>query len=744
MTDSRIKGFYRMSIDERVRDLAGRGFLDGAQVDRLLAGEPLLSPAAADRMSENVIAVFGLPFCVAPNFVVDGKDYLVPMVIEEPSVVAGVSGAARLFRDSGGFTTAAEDALLIGQVQLTGMTDADQAMRMLAGAKVELQNLADASQPRLVARGGGVREIEVFSHQLPDGRSSVVLHLLVDTCDAMGANVVNAMCEALAPRVEEVGGGKVVLRILSNLADRAVVTVRGCVAPAALAAEEFPGDAVRDAIVLADQLAQVDPYRATTHNKGIMNGVDALAIATGNDWRAIEAGAHAYAARSGHYRALTRWQVAPDGWLEGELSLPLKLGVVGASLQANPGAMLGLSIAGVKSARELAGLMAATGLAQNFAALRALAAAGIQQGHMRLHARSVAATAGVPEEHFDAVVAGLIDSGEIKLWKAAEIVEAIGAAEQEPSTPREAGAEGVAAGKVILLGEHAVVYGREALALPIEAAISATVSDGANGIRLTVADWDIEEHWEAGKAPTDGAAPVVDRIVQALEVGARGLDIRVASRIPIAMGLGSSAAFAVAVIRALDAYLGLGQDDTQIDALAFRCEELTHGTPSGVDNHLATFGQAVRFRRGDRVRPLKLSAMPPLVVAASGIRGITRDQVAGVRARYERSRSLYEGLFDEMGRIAGDGAEALIQCDYERLGELMNVCHGLLNAIGVSHPELEKMVSIARQSGALGAKLTGAGGGGSIVALCPGKVREVSSALRDAGYTVIPMQAGKD
>jgi len=232
--------------------------------------------------------------------------------------------------------------------------------------------------------------------------------------------------------------------------------------------------------------------------------------------------------------------------------------------------------------------------------------------------------------------------------------------------------------------------------------------------------------------------------LQALEVGTRGLDIRVASRIPIAMGLGSSAAFAVAVIRALDAYLGLGQDDAEIDALAFRCEELTHGTPSGVDNHLATFGQAVRFRRGERVRPLELSAMPPLVVAASGIRGITREQVAGVRARYERSQSLYEGIFDEMGRIAGDGAQALIQGDYERLGELMNVGHGLLNAIGVSHPDLEKMVSIARQSGALGAKLTGAGGGGSIVALCPGKVREVSSALRDAGYTVIPMQAGKD
>jgi hydroxymethylglutaryl-CoA reductase len=733
-----------MSIDERVKDLEGRGFLDSGQADRLLAGEPLLSPAAADRMSENVIGVFGLPFCVAPNFVVDGKDYLVPMVIEEPSVVAGVSGAARLFRDSGGFTTAAEDALLIGQVQLTGMADPDEALRMLAGAKNEFQRLADASQPRLVERGGGVREIEIYKHELPDGRWSVVLHLLVDTCDAMGANVVNAMCETLAPRVEKVGGGKVVLRILSNLADRAVVTVRGRVAPAALATGEFPGDAVRDAIVLADQLAQVDPYRATTHNKGIMNGVDALAIATGNDWRAIEAGAHAYAARSGLYRALTRWQVAPDGWLEGEMSLPLKIGVVGASLQANPGAMLGLSIAGVTSARELAGLMAATGLAQNFAALRALAAAGIQQGHMRLHARSVAATAGVPEKHFDAVVAGLIDSGEIKLWKAAEIAEALCSAEEDPATPHEACAEGVAAGKVILLGEHAVVYGREALALPIEAAISATVSEKANGIRLTVADWDIEEHWEAGKAPTDGAAPVIDRILQALGVGGRGLDIRVASRIPIAMGLGSSAAFAVAVIRALDAYLGLGQDDAEIDALAFRCEELTHGTPSGVDNHLATFGRAVRFRRGERVRPLELSAMPPLVVAASGIRGITRDQVAGVRARYERSQSLYEGLFDEMGRIAGDGAQALIQGNYERLGELMNVCHGLLNAIGVSHPELEKMVSIARQSGALGAKLTGAGGGGSIVALCPGKVREVSSALRGAGYAVIPMQVGKD
>jgi hydroxymethylglutaryl-CoA reductase len=665
------------------------------------------------------------------------------MVIEEPSVVAGVSGAAKLFRASGGFRTSSEEALLIGQIQLTGSDDPDESIRALAARTGDLVQLAESAQPRLVERGGGVRDIEYCKHRLTDGSWSVVLHLLVDTRDAMGANAVNTLCETLAPAVEKIGGGRVVLRILSNLADRAVVTARCTLTADALATGGFSGEAVRDAIVLADQLARVDRYRAATHNKGIMNGVDALAIATGNDWRAVEAAAHAFAARSGRYRSLSEWSVLASGELAGEITIPLKVGVVGGSLQANPGALLGLSIAATASARELAGLMAATGLAQNFAALRALASAGIQHGHMRLHARSVAASAGVPAEHFDRVVARLIESGDIKSWKAEEIAAGL-RAQDAPAATAEWPARGRAAGKVILLGEHAVVYGREAFALPIPDAVTASLAENPDAVTLTVADWDLREQWPPGQPPAGGAAAVVDLIMRALDVADRGFDIVVSSRIPMAMGLGSSAAFAVAVIRAFDALLELGLDDVEIDRLALRCEELTHGTPSGIDNNIATFAKPVLFRRGERARPLDLREPPPLVVAASGIRGITRHQVAAVRARYDRNRALFGALFDEIGELTGAGANALVHADYERLGDLMNVGHGLLNAIGVSHPELEKMVSLARDAGASGAKLTGAGGGGSIVALCPGKVREVGEALRASGYPVISMQAEND
>jgi len=740
MKSSRIKGLHRLPIADRISTLSERGFLDPESARLLSLGEPLLPQQTADRMIENVIGVFGLPFGIAPNFVVNDKDYLVPMVVEEPSIIAGVSGAAKLVRDSDGFKATSMDPVLIGQVQIVGVEDPDKAVQALFAEQAELITLANSFHPKLVARGGGARDIEYFKYRLPDGDWTVVLHLLVDTRDAMGANIVNTMCEGLGPRVEEICGGNVVLRILSNLADKSLVTATVSITLSSLATANHSAEFVRDGIVLANDFAIADPYRAATHNKGIMNGIDALAIATGNDWRAIEAGTHAFAARGSAYRALTAWKVAQNGDLQGALTLPLKVGIVGGALTSNPGARTGLQITGVESATELGELMAATGLAQNLAALRALVTTGIQEGHMRLHARSVAAAAGVPETKFDAVVESMIESGEVKTWKAEQLVE------EATDVIDEHAATGKACGKVILLGEHAAVYDRQALALPILDAVTVQVAKRDAGVRLSIPGWRIDDGWSPGDAVPDGAAAVVGLVMDELGVGNGSFDVRAQSRIPIGMGLGSSAAFAVAVIRAFNELFGRQMTDTHVDRLAFRCEELTHGTPSGIDNNLAVFGQPVLYSKGSRTRtrPIPLSETPPLVIASSGIRGNTRDMVAGVGERYERNDVLYKTIFDEIDEISEAGAAALQEKDYELLGSLMNVCHGFLNAIEVSTPELETMIRIARDAGAAGAKLTGAGGGGSIVALCPGKVDDVAAALSVAGFEIIKMESRKE
>ena len=740
MKNSRINGLHRMSISDRISTLRDRGFLDPEDARALLQGTSALPYRTADRMIENVIGVFGLPFGIATNFLVNDKEYLVPMVVEEPSIVAGVSSAAKLARENGGFAVTSMEPLLIGQIQVVGTQDPDKVMQVLYAEQASLIEIANSIHPRLIERGGGVRDVEYFKYRLPDGDWTIVLHLLVDTQDAMGANIVNSMCEALAAPVKKACGGKVVLRILSNLADKAVVTAIVNFALSSLATKGHSAESVRDGIILANDFALVDPYRAATHNKGIMNGIDALAVATGNDWRAIEAGAHAFAAHAGAYRSLTSWTLAANGDLQGTLTIPLKVGTVGGSLSSNPGARIGLRIAGVGTARELAELMAATGLAQNFAALRALVTTGIQDGHMRLHARSVAAAANVPESQFESVVEIMIETGDIKTWKAKEL--SVGRA---GVTSLDNASTGDACGKVILLGEHAAVYDRHALALPIPSAVTVEVAEKDCGVSLSIPEWKIRARWSEGESVPEGAAAVIALIIKEFDVADRGFDILAASRIPIGMGLGSSAAFAAAAIRAFNILLDRKLTEVQVDRLTFQCEELTHGMPSGVDNHLAVFGEPVLFSKGSsmRTRPIPLGEIPPLVIASSGQRGNTKEQVVAVRSRYEKNETLYTTIFDEIDKMSVAGATALCERDYELLGSLMNVCHGFLNAIEVSTPELEAMIRIARDAGAIGAKLTGAGGGGSIVALCPGKVAQVAGALSGAGYEIIGMESGK-
>jgi hydroxymethylglutaryl-CoA reductase len=743
LTDSRIEHFYRKTIAERIEALADRELMDPESARALLGRTQLLTPEIADKMIENVIGVFGLPFAVAPNFLVNGQDYIVPMVVEEPSIVAGISGAAKIARSSGGFRVTSTDPVLIGQIQLVDIDKPDPAIQALFTASDELIELANSLQPKLLARGGGTKELEFFKYKLPNGSWTIVLHVLVDTRDAMGANLVNSICEGIAPRVEKIANGKACLKILSNLADRSIVTARAIMPLSELAQEGYSAEAVRDGVVLATEFANADPYRAATHNKGIMNGIDAVAIATGNDWRAIEAGAHAYAARSGAYRALTNWSVGNKGDLLGELVMPIKVGTVGGSLKSNPAATLGLRIAGTKTATELAELMGAAGLAQNFAALRALVTDGIQKGHMSLHARSIAVGARTPPALFDRVVDGMIESGDIKRWKAHELIDELqgNLASWEAETSSENAARGTAAGKVILLGEHAVVYDRHALALPLENAVSATVVEASAGVKISIPDWEIEQSFAIDQ-PVKGAAAALALIMRSLGVQDRGFYVRVRSRIPAAMGLGASAALAVAIIRAFDQLLGRDMGDAAVDRLAFECEKLAHGWPSGIDNNIATYGEPVLYSKSSatRTKPISLTQAPPIVIASSGIRGITKDQVAGVRSRYEKSPALFETIFDEIDEISIAGGHALKSCDYDTLGSLMNVCHGYLNALQVSTPELEKMIQIARSHGAVGAKLTGAGGGGSIVALCPNKESEVARALHEAGYQIVRMR----
>jgi hydroxymethylglutaryl-CoA reductase len=411
MSSSRLTGFYRLGVAERRRRIAAHDRLDFTAIDP--GGLPL---EAADGMIENVIGTYALPFAVAVNFVVDGVDALIPMAIEEPSVVAAASNAARMVRPAG-FTTSISAPVMIGQIQITQIADVEAAAAALRDAAAEL--LADARRlvPRLAERGGGPVALEprILAKTSPDG-GVIVVHLHVDCRDAMGANLVNTLCEALADRVAQVAGGELGLRILSNLTDGRMVTVRCHVADALL------GDAdVTGAIAAASRFAELDPYRAATHNKGIMNGVDAVLVATGQDWRAVEAGAHAYAARSGTYRPLAVWREV-DGGLAGELVMPLAVGTVGGALHNHPAARLALELADATHADRLAALAGAAGIATNLAALRALATEGIQRGHMALHARGVARAAGATGDLVDRVAAELSACGDVKPDRAREVL----------------------------------------------------------------------------------------------------------------------------------------------------------------------------------------------------------------------------------------------------------------------------------------------------------------------------------
>ncbi|MGJ7545698.1 hydroxymethylglutaryl-CoA reductase, degradative [Variovorax sp. LT1R16] len=422
--DSRLPNFRSLTPAQRLDHLATVAGLSADDV-ALLRTPGALALSRADGMIENVVGTFELPFGIGGNFQVNGRDYLVPMVVEEPSVVAAASFMAKLAREGGGFEASSTGPIMRAQVQVLGVTDPYGARQALLRGRDRILEIANSRDKVLIGLGGGCRDIEV--HVFPDTPrgAMVVMHLIVDVRDAMGANTVNTMAESVSPLVEELTGGKVRLRILSNLADLRLARARVRLTPEVLKTPERSGEEIVEGVLDAYTFAAVDPYRAATHNKGIMNGIDPVIVATGNDWRAVEAGAHAYACRSGRYTSLTTWEKDTTGALVGTIEMPMPVGLVGGATRTHPLAQLALKILDVKSAQELGEVAVAVGLAQNLGALRALATEGIQRGHMALHARNIALVAGATGDEIDAVARQMASEHDVRTDRAVALLQAL-------------------------------------------------------------------------------------------------------------------------------------------------------------------------------------------------------------------------------------------------------------------------------------------------------------------------------
>ena len=415
---ARLPGFAKLSPTERIEALLKEGLLtwDEAQILKEQKGLPL---SIADQLTENVLSTFDLPFSLAPYFLINGRDYVLPMVTEEPSVVAAASFAAKLIQRSGGFTTQVHQRQMIGEIALTDVKDVEMANKRILEDKETLLQLANEAYPSIVKRGGGARDLWVENKG-----DFLIVYLAVDPKEAMGANMLNTMLEALTDRIQELSSGQALMAILSNLATRSLVSARCTIDFKALSRNPEEAIEIAHRMELASQLAQVDPYRAATHNKGIFNGIDALVLATGNDWRAIEAGAHAYAAQSGPYKGLSHWKSQPEEKkLYGEITLPMPVATKGGSIGLNPTVQVSHRLLGEPSAIELAGIIASLGLAQNFAALKALVTTGIQAGHMKLQARSLALLAGAKEEEVPRLVNQLLENKPFNLEKAQTLLQ---------------------------------------------------------------------------------------------------------------------------------------------------------------------------------------------------------------------------------------------------------------------------------------------------------------------------------
>ena len=735
MDKSRIPNFYKMPISERLEAVYERGLISKKDYMLLKNQQQQLDISSADKMIENVIGVMGMPIGLGLNFLIDNKEYVIPMAVEEPSIVAALSAAAKISRSGGGFSTVCSDPILTGQIQVIGIKNLEQARNDLLSRKQEIIDLANSFHPRMVARGGGAIDFSIKTYPMESFEEEMlVVNIDVNTQDAMGANLVNGMCEGIAPLIESITEGKVFLRILSNLTDQSIAKATMRIPLDSLSKEGYDPEQIRDGIIIASDFAKADPYRASTHNKGIMNGIDAVALATGNDWRAIEAGAHAYASRHGRYSSLSEWKKDENGDLIGSIEVPLKVGIVGAPIESNPAVALNLRIMNLESATELSGVMAAVGLAQNFSALKALSTDGIQKGHMTLHARNVVKAADAPHEIFDDVLEELLISGEIKVWKAKEIVQNL--TKREPVKTEEFDA--VTMGKAILLGEHSVVYGRHAVAVPVPLNIRVNIEDADEGVLLMIPSWGVEYRLDKKPEERQSFEKPAALILEEMNLSQTGMKIEVFSDIPRGMGLGGSAVMAVSIIKALNHHFQMNLSDEEINKLAYESEKIAHGNPSGIDNTIATYGYPIIYRKSDPILRERLQINKPfdLILAFSKSEGLTAKTVAHVRSQWKENREMYEGVFDDIDAIVLKGIQAIQNNDIKQLGELMNFNQGLLNTLQVSTPEIERMVHIARDAGSFGAKLTGGGGGGAIISVSENP-SEIIEAFDAEGFKAI-------
>ncbi|MBD3216728.1 MAG: hydroxymethylglutaryl-CoA reductase, degradative, partial [candidate division Zixibacteria bacterium] len=719
---SRIPGFYRLPVERRLAYLARTFKLSEQQISMLRNGNALRVEHAVN-MVENSIGVFGLPLGLGLNFIVDGHEHLVPMAVEEASIIAAASKAALMIRKGGGFHTRVDDPIMIGQIQVLDLSDPQKAAEAVYDNRQKIIDAANDSAFRMRKRGGGVFDLEV---RILDDDSRVgpmlAVHLLYDVREAMGANAVNYACESAGPIVQEITGGRVNLRILSNLADRRMARAEFILPIEYLETKNFTGEEVALRMVEASEFARIDPYRATTCNKGIFNGVCAAAVALGQDWRAIEAGGHAYAARNGRYSSLTSYTFEDDR-LVGKIELPMQVGWVGGAVNSHPGVKLLREISGVRNSRQLAGLLASVGLGQNFTANLALATDGIQKGHMALHARSVAISVGVPANQVEDVSQEMIKRGEVKVSVAEEIYRKIRQSSENGSVDEDLPVKSFAHGKVVLFGEHATVYNYPGITTTIDKGLTVRISHDPDGPRFVYPHF--KQVFPVPKSEQDIRlfSKAADYALELHGLQHEQIAIKIESDLIPGMGLGSSAAFSVGLCSALRKYKHLNQErkwDSGIFEDAQKLEAIFHGNPSGMDTATVLSEGVLWFRKGPPREILPIRVPTPaaglLCIVEPGARTIELVQM--VQRNRERDPKAVDAILEEIGNITVDAGIALGIGDMIETGKLMRRNHEQLARLGVSTEALDKAVELLLdKEGVLGAKMTGGGGGGAVVAL---------------------------
>ena len=719
---SRIPGFYLLSVEQRLSLLRQDYGLTEEELAIFRHGSAIKAESAVN-MIENAIGSIGVPLGLASNFLINGRDYLIPMATEEPSVVAAASKAARMIRRGGGFKAESDRSIMIGQIQILDIPDIEAAIKSIEKHKAEVLQAIDNWLPRMKKRGGGAVDIECrIINDDATGELMLVVHILVDVCDAMGANVINGVCELVGPNLEKITCGRANMKILSNLADHRLARAAFDIPVHVLARDGLSGAEVAQRLVQAGRWATLDPYRAVTHNKGIFNGISSVALALGLDWRAIEAGAHAYAARDGVYRGLTEYKV-DDSTFYGSIELPMQVGWTGGGSCLRPDVQALKKILNIGTARELSGVLAAVGLAQNLAACLALCTEGIQRGHMALHARSVAASAGIPGSAVDKVAAEMIDTRRIHVDAAGDIYERLQEKTKHTENTDRILAQDFAPGKVILFGEHAVVYGYPSIVTALSQGTRVEIRRDKDGPRM------LHPRLNASGMPFNDDNDY-QHFSRAAHLAYKGynlqkepMEIMVESDLVPGVGLGSSAAFSVALCGAFSQISKStnGRNGTGLSEMINRLETVFHRNPSGADAAAIMARGAVWFQKGQQntISPVACPKECFGLVCVVDRPMRTAHMVAKIENARQQHSTFVNNIFDEIGDVTVDAALALRDGQTEKLGRLMIRNHELLARLDLSTPTLDKAVADLLDLGLPGAKLTGAGGGGAVVMILP-------------------------